>query len=69
MLGITCRPHDENTADDLGLVHAPPPVEPDDLIATADEIFRVVSVITNAPGSTIGALVKVRPARLVVASR
>jgi hypothetical protein len=53
MLGI--RLHDEN-ADDLGLVHAPPPVEPGDLIATADEIFRVVCVVTDPWARPLGRL-------------
>lgn len=68
MFGITCRLHDEITADDLGLVHAPPPVEPGDLVATADDTFRVVSVVTTDPGSSIAVLGKVRRVHLVVAA-
>ena len=69
MIGTACRLHDENTADDVGIVHAPPPVEPGDLVATADEIFRVVDVVTTGPDSNIAALVKVRPAHLVISAR
>jgi hypothetical protein len=68
MLGITCRLHDENTADDLGIVHAPPPVEIGDLLATADELYRVVAVVPTGSDSSIAALVKVRHAHLVVAA-
>ena len=28
MLGVPVRPRDEATLDDLGLVHAPPPIRP-----------------------------------------
>ena len=36
MLGVPVRLRDEATLDDLGLVHAPPPVEPRDLVALED---------------------------------
>ena len=69
MLGIACRLHDVDTADDLGVAHLPSPVRVGDLAATEHELYRVVDVIVNPPGSLIGAIVKVQPARLAVVSR
>jgi hypothetical protein len=45
------------------------PIEPGDLVATIDSVYRVVDVVRSPPGSPIAALVKVRPERLVVAAR
>lgn len=68
MLGITCRLHDAATADDLGVATLPPPILPGDIVATETDVYRVVDVITNPAGASIGALVKVAPARLAVAA-
>lgn len=66
VIGITCRLHDERTADDLGISHLPSPIQVADLAATEHQEFRVIDVIVSPPGSPIAALVKVRPVHLRV---
>ena len=43
--------------DDVGLVHAPPLVEPGDLVATVDAVYRVEVVLAVSPeASCVSAL-------------
>jgi hypothetical protein len=68
MVGVPVRLHALD-GEDVGLAHVPIPIEPGDMIATADTAYRVVDVVISPPGSLIAALVKVKPERLVVAAR
>jgi hypothetical protein len=52
MFGTTCRLQSLE-GDDLGLVHAPHPIEPGDLLATVEREFRVESVVLSTPGSAV----------------
>jgi hypothetical protein len=68
IVGLLVRLHSLD-GDDLGTARAPAPVEPGDLIATADALYRVVDCVASPPGSPIGAIAKVRPEHLVVTAR
>jgi hypothetical protein len=58
VLGVPVRLSDAATMDDLGLVHAPPPVEPDDVVARATgPLLRVVAVLAPVGSPVVPALV------------
>lgn len=50
-LGVRVHVRDVETLDDLDDVTAPAPVEPGDLVASAEAIYRVEAVVWVAPGS------------------
>jgi hypothetical protein len=64
MLGVPVRLHAVD-GDDLGIAHIPMPIEPGDLVATIESIYRVVDVMPS-PGYAVAALCKVRTERLIV---
>ncbi len=49
-LGIRVHLRDSATLDELGVVHAPAPIEPGDVVATADELYRIEAIIPPALG-------------------
>ena len=52
MLVVPVRLRDAATLDDLGLVHAPPPVEVGDIVALEDgSPLRNVSLLITPPGA------------------
>lgn len=51
-VGVRVRLRDLTTLDDLGELTAPAPVEPGDLLATVDDVFRVAVVLSTPPEST-----------------
>ncbi len=68
MLGVPVKLHDLE-GNDLGLVHAPWPIEIGDVIATEHEVFRVHDVVKTGQLYPVAALVRVVPARLHVTAR
>jgi hypothetical protein len=40
MLAVPVRTRDAATLDDLGLVHAPPPVEPGDVVMSTEGVYE-----------------------------
>jgi hypothetical protein len=68
-IGAAVRLYSIDT-DDLGLIHAPTPVEPDDLVAAEHgPPLRVVSVVTLGPGGPVGYLAEVEEVRLPLVAR
>jgi hypothetical protein len=58
---------DAATLDDLGEATAPAPIEPGDLLATADRIVRVDVVLASQPGAAcVPVLVRKEPASTLV---
>ena len=55
--------------DDLGIAHVPWPVEVGDLIATEEDVYRVVDVIKTGREAPVAALLKVRRAGLALVAR
>ena len=51
-VGVRVRLRDVTTLDDLGELTAPAPVEPGDLLATVDDVFRVAVVLSTPAEST-----------------
>ena len=49
-VGVSVHLRDVETLDDLADVTAPGPVEPGDLVACADELYRVEVVLWTLPG-------------------
>jgi hypothetical protein len=47
-VGIVVHMRDVETLDDAGDITAPAPVEPGDLVATADDLYRVKVVLVPA---------------------
>jgi len=56
------------TLDEFGIVTAPGPIEPGDLLATAGELWRVEVVLVPPPGAPV-VPVLARRVELAVASR
>jgi hypothetical protein len=55
----------DGQTDNLGLVHAPRPVEPGDVLALADgPALRVTVLVPLAAGGTVEALAEVEPVTL-----
>jgi hypothetical protein len=52
-LGVWVHVRDVEKLDDLGDVTAPPPVEPGDLVASVDDLFRVEVVLVPKPGARV----------------
>jgi hypothetical protein len=50
-LGIAVHLRDVETLDDLADVRAPEPVEPGDLVASAEHVYRVEAVLWTPPDS------------------
>jgi hypothetical protein len=50
-VGVWVRPRDAETPDDLGVVRAPAPVLPGDVLADAADVFRVEAVLVVPPGT------------------
>ena len=50
-LGIAVHLRDVGTMDDLADVTAPGPVEPGDLVASAEHVYRVEAVLWTPPDS------------------
>lgn len=48
-LGYAVHVREVETLDDLADVTAPGPVEPGDLVATANELYRIVVVLVTPP--------------------
>jgi hypothetical protein len=68
-VGVTVPIRDAATLEDLGVCHAPGPVEPGDLLAFEYESpLRVTTVLWVPPGSSV-VPVLARPAPVAVAAR
>jgi hypothetical protein len=68
MVGVPVRIHDLD-ANDLGIAHLPLPLELGDLVVLDHSQHRVYDVVMSPPDSRIAALVKVRPAHLVIPAK
>jgi hypothetical protein len=65
----TCLRLYDRTWEDCGLVHAPPPVEPSDLVATASGApYRVLAVFPLEPGGIVHAVCEVERVRLPISA-
>jgi hypothetical protein len=64
-IGVVVRLYAADDTDDLGLVHAPLPIEPDDLLAREHgPVLRVVRVLPLDPGGRVAYVAEVAEARL-----
>jgi hypothetical protein len=52
-IGARVLLRDADTIDELGSDHAPAPVEPDDLLATVDEVYELEVVVLPTPGGWV----------------
>ena len=66
--GVALVLRDLATLDDVGRCHAPPPVRPGDVVATADAAYRIMDVLWTPPDAPC-VPVLVERARLVLSAR
>lgn len=62
------HPRDVVTLDDLFDVTAPAPVEPGDVVATAEHVYRIEVVPVPPPGAPVTPVLA-RPVELAIAAR
>ena len=64
-IGAAVRLYSADDTDDLGVVHAPPPVEPDDVVAFEHgPPLRIVLLVELEPGSVVDYAAEVEEASL-----
>jgi hypothetical protein len=57
-VGVPVRLRDASTMDELGVVHAPPPAEPEDVVGLEHgPLLRVVAVLVPVGSAVVPALV------------
>jgi hypothetical protein len=64
-LGVRVRVRDVETLDDLDELTAPPPVEPGDLLASANALYRVEVLCVPSGSSCVPVLARQRLGSLV----
>jgi hypothetical protein len=65
-VGVPVRLRDASTMDELGVVHAPPPAEPEDVVGLEHgPLLRVVAVLVPV-GSAVPALVNRESAAVAI---
>jgi hypothetical protein len=65
MLGVRVHVRDVETLDDVADLTAPLPVEPDDVVASASDVYRVEAVLWTPPGPPCVPVLARRVERLI----